>query len=282
MISGVGVFFLGCGMTTYHACHALISPEPLANVGLGMGTLAIAGLLEGYSMLVALHEIRREAAKSGVKTLDYIRDSADPLNVGVFLEDAAAVVGVGVAMTALGLSHVTGNPAWDAAGSLLIGGMLGGVAAMIVSKNREILLGQSLAPARTHLVLDVLRADSAVLSLHDVKSVMVSPGVARFKAEVHFNSVAIADRYLGPRAAGRRHAMRPMSGCAPITASRRGAHARALTSPRARRSTPRAGCLQICTTTPPRCARAYAPPSRTRTRAASRAGCRNTSTSCWG
>lgn len=201
MISGVSVFFLGCGVTTYHAAHAFVSPEPVTNIGLGMGTLAIAGLLEGYSMLVALHEIKKEAAQSGVKTLDYIRYSADPLNVGVFLEDAAAVVGVGVAMTALGLAHVTGNPAWDAGGSLLIGGMLGGVAAMIVSKNRELLIGQSLAPARTHLVLEVLRADSAVLSLHDVKSVMVSPGVARFKAEIHFNSVAITDRYLGERRA---------------------------------------------------------------------------------
>eukprot|EP00302_Diacronema_sp_CCMP2436_P003333 CAMPEP_0179851150 /NCGR_PEP_ID=MMETSP0982-20121206/8097_1 /TAXON_ID=483367 /ORGANISM="non described non described, Strain CCMP 2436" /LENGTH=522 /DNA_ID=CAMNT_0021736651 /DNA_START=34 /DNA_END=1602 /DNA_ORIENTATION=+ len=196
MVSGVGIFFLGCGMTTYHAAHSVISPEPLTNIGLGMGTLAIAGLLEGYSMLMALHEIRREAAKSGLTTLDYIQYAPDPLNVGVFLEDAAAVVGVGVAMSALTLAHITGNPAWDAAGSLVIGGMLGGVAYMIISKNREFLIGQSLAPARTHLVLEVLRADLAVLSLHDVKSVMVSPGVARFKAEIHFNSVAICDKYL--------------------------------------------------------------------------------------
>lgn len=200
-VSGVGIFFLGSGLTTYHGLHALVAPEPISHVGLGMGTLAIAGVLEAYSMLVALHEIRREAAKSGVSALEYIRHSPDPLNVGVFLEDAAAVVGVGVAMTSMGLAHATGNPAFDAAGSLVIGGMLGGVAWMIVTKNREILIGQSLAPARTHLVVETLRDDAAVLSLHDVKSVMVSPGVARFKAEVHFNSVAIADRYLGARRA---------------------------------------------------------------------------------
>lgn len=212
LMSGVGIFFLGCGVTSYHGIQALMHPEPLHNLGVGLGTLALAGLLDGYSMLVALHEIRREAAKSGMRTWHYIRYAPDPLNVGVFLEDSAAVAGIGVAISAMALSVATGDPRWDAAGSLVISGMLGGVAWMIVQKNREVLIGQAIAPKRTHEVQSLLRADPAVLSLHDVKSVMVSPGVARFKAEVHFNAVAIADRYLGARARARHNAPSPPAG----------------------------------------------------------------------
>lgn len=216
MVSGVGIFFLGCGMTTYHGVQALIDPEPIQQVGLAFGILALAGILDGYSMMVAWHEISREAGKANMTALDYIRYSPDALNVGVFLEDSAAVAGIGVAMTSLTLAHITGNPVYDAAGSLIIGSMLGGVAWMIVQKNREILIGQSIAPTRTKEVLEALRSDPAVLSLHDVKSVMVAPGVARFKAEVHFNSVAITDRYLSKGREGKKRGG-PCIGATPLT-----------------------------------------------------------------
>lgn len=46
----------------------------------------------------------------------------DPSAVAVLLEDSAAVTGVILAATALGLSHITGNSIYDAIGSIAIGG----------------------------------------------------------------------------------------------------------------------------------------------------------------
>ena len=48
----------------------------------------------------------------------------DPTAVAVLLEDSAAVGGVFIAGTFLGLSYVTGNPMYDALGSMTIGGKL--------------------------------------------------------------------------------------------------------------------------------------------------------------
>lgn len=48
----------------------------------------------------------------------------DPTAVAVLLEDSAAVTGVLLAATALGLSHITGNSIYDAIGSIAIGGTI--------------------------------------------------------------------------------------------------------------------------------------------------------------
>lgn len=46
----------------------------------------------------------------------------DPSAVAVLLEDSAAVTGIILATTAIGLSHITDNSVYDAIGSIAIGG----------------------------------------------------------------------------------------------------------------------------------------------------------------
>ena len=46
----------------------------------------------------------------------------DPSAVAVLMEDGAAVSGVVLAATCLGLTSYTGSPTYDAIGSLVIGG----------------------------------------------------------------------------------------------------------------------------------------------------------------
>ncbi len=44
------------------------------------------------------------------------------------------------------LAQATGNAMWDAAGSILVGCLLGGIATFLVQKNRQLLIGRSMAP----------------------------------------------------------------------------------------------------------------------------------------
>ena len=46
----------------------------------------------------------------------------DPTAVAVLMEDSAAVSGVFLAASCLGLAYYTGNPVYDAIGSICIGG----------------------------------------------------------------------------------------------------------------------------------------------------------------
>jgi zinc transporter 9 len=194
LISGVGVFFLGCGISIYHGIHCLMHPEPLMQPGLALGVLGFAGILEGYTCLVAWREIKREAFLLSMTPMEYLQRGPDPINVAVFLEDAVAVVGVGLAACCISMTYITGSPVYDAMGSILIGTMLGGVAVFTINKNRA-MLGQC-TPEQTDAVVQLLLADPVVMSVQDVKAVMVGPKAARFKAELQLNPYVLTDKYL--------------------------------------------------------------------------------------
>ena len=194
MISGVSTFILGAGASTYHGVDLLMHPHQPEALPTALGVLAAAGAMESYTLSVAWSEMKREARKLGVSPWEYLTKGPDPLNPAVFLEDSVAVVGVGVAGGCITLSHLTGNPAYDAVGSIAVGSMLGAVALFIINRNRQF-LGQTVPP-RTPAVISMLQADSMVLSVQDVKSVMVGPQTARFKAEIHFNPQLLSEKYL--------------------------------------------------------------------------------------
>eukprot|EP00753_Platysulcus_tardus_P008268 PLAT15861.1.p1 GENE.PLAT15861.1~~PLAT15861.1.p1 ORF type:complete len:401 (+),score=111.14 PLAT15861.1:435-1637(+) len=196
LISGVGVFFLGCGVSVYHGISTLLDPQPLSSFPVGMAVLAGSLLVEGYTCAVALAEVRKQAAKLEMPLLRYIRRGPDPMNVAVLMEDAAACVGVGIAASCLAMSHWTGNAMWDSLGSITIGGLLGGVAVFLIQKNREALIGTSLPPERIQRVMDALYEDEVVSSIHDVKAVVMGATSSRFKAEIFFNPEAITRRAL--------------------------------------------------------------------------------------
>jgi zinc transporter 9 len=44
-------------------------------------------------------------------------------------------------------------------------------------------------------VVEYLMRDPSVLSVHDVKTIMIGPDIARFKAEIHYNPSTIANKY---------------------------------------------------------------------------------------
>lgn len=118
----------------------------------------------------------------------------DPVNVAVFLEDAIAVAGIGVAAAGIGLTALTGHVAFDAMGSIGVGCLMGGVSVFVIAKNRR-LLGQAVPESKASVV-ELLLKDEAVMTCLDVKAVTIRPGVCRFKAEIQFNPTTLADKYL--------------------------------------------------------------------------------------
>ncbi len=60
--------------------------------------LAIAFVLEGISFLRALRQTRWEAAERGLHPLRYIDQTSSPTLRGVFAEDAAALIGLLIAL----------------------------------------------------------------------------------------------------------------------------------------------------------------------------------------
>jgi zinc transporter 9 len=196
LISAVGVLFLGCGVTVYHGVSSLFHPaETSGSLWMTLGVLGFAFVVEGATLLVAVKEVRGQAA--GRPLLQFFREMDDPLAAAVLLEDAAAVTGVVFASIGIALSHVTGRPVFDSVASILIGLMLGVVAILLVRRNRQLLLGAAPAGGVTDRIEELLEADPAVEDVHDIRVVVLGSGAIKVAADVDFDARHLSKKMLG-------------------------------------------------------------------------------------
>ena len=140
LISAVGIFFLGAGASVFHGIHSLGAgaDHQLESVFWTYVVLGVSGVLEGYSLHVALQTVREGAKANGQSVTKYIASGTDPTTVAVLMEDGGAIAGLMIAAVATALTHWTGSAVFDAFGSIGIGCLLGGIAYWLVAKNRQV------------------------------------------------------------------------------------------------------------------------------------------------
>uniref|UniRef100_A0A8B9TL71 Proton-coupled zinc antiporter SLC30A9, mitochondrial n=1 Tax=Anas platyrhynchos TaxID=8839 RepID=A0A8B9TL71_ANAPL len=186
LISGVGIFMMGAGLSWYHGIMGLLHPHPIESLLWAYCILAGSLVSEGATLLVAINEIRRSARAKGLSFYQYVVQSRDPSTNVVLLEDAAAVLSVAVAATCMGLTSLTGNPYYDSVGSL----------AFLIYTNTEALLGRSIQPEQLQRLTELLESDPVVRAIHDVKATDMGMSKVRFKAEVDFDGRVVTRSYL--------------------------------------------------------------------------------------
>eukprot|EP00210_Caulerpa_lentillifera_P003475 g3315.t2 len=184
LISAVGVFFLGAGLSLFNGVQGLWTPREIESTVWVFYVLGASFVLEGISFLVAWRTVARNAAVRKMKVLDYVLLGKDPTPIAVMLEDSGAVVGIIVASICLVASHLTSNPIWDSVGSIVIGVLMGGVATFLIRMNRSFLIGRSISKKEINLIMKQLKDDPVVKHVHDCKSEEIAPGRYRFKAEI--------------------------------------------------------------------------------------------------
>ncbi|MCA9014249.1 MAG: cation transporter, partial [Planctomycetaceae bacterium] len=89
LISAVGIFFLGCGVTIYHGVQSLFHPPALdmGEMKWAIGALLFALVIDGIVFILALKGEWKNAASHGHPFHHYLRNEADPAAVAVILED---------------------------------------------------------------------------------------------------------------------------------------------------------------------------------------------------
>ena len=162
LISGVGIFCLGAGLSVYHGIHGLLTPGSMGNIWVALGVLGISFVSESITLGLAVRTIRRSARLQSMTFSEYVLSGLDPCVNVVLLEDAAAVAGVMIAAGCMGLSEVTGSHVPDAVGSLAIGGLLGAVSAFMISSNSGALVGRSISDERLKEINRELEGDIMV------------------------------------------------------------------------------------------------------------------------
>ncbi|XP_062332390.1 proton-coupled zinc antiporter SLC30A9, mitochondrial isoform X1 [Osmerus eperlanus] len=196
LISGVGIFMMGAGLSWYHGIMGLLHPQQIESLLWAYCILAGSLVSEGATLLVAINEIKKSAQQHEISFYEYVMQSRDPSTNVVLLEDAAAVLGVIMAASCMGLTSLTGNPYYDSLGSLGVGTLLGAVSAFLIYTNTEALLGRSIQAEHVQKLTEFLENDPAVRAIHDVKATDMGLSKVRFKAEVDFDGRVVTRSYL--------------------------------------------------------------------------------------
>lgn len=187
LISGVGIFFLGCGFSIYHGIAEILNPTQLTSLPVAFAVLGGSMVVESLTMITAFRQVQKSARESGLSFKEYLVRGRDPNAVAVLLEDSAAVAGLLLAAGCLGLTSYTGNIIYDAIGSISIGVLLGSVAVFLIRRNSDALTGRSIHPDRLRQIIETLENDIMIRSIHDVKATELGADTVRFKAEINFD-----------------------------------------------------------------------------------------------
>jgi cation diffusion facilitator family transporter len=141
----VMLFTVGGMFSLYEGVHKLQHPEPVQRWWWAAGVLVFGIVAEGISMRACLQEVAK--LRDGRSLWQWFRHSRQSELVVIFGEDFAALLGLCFALVAVLLTAWTGNPLWDAIGTVMIGVLLIVVAVLVAIEIKAMLIGQSVDPA---------------------------------------------------------------------------------------------------------------------------------------
>lgn len=168
LFSAGGVFSL------YEGLHKLRHPEPINKVWLAILILAFSLVVEGWALAQAVSELHKR--RGDCPFWKFLGESKDSDLIVVFGEDVAACLGLAGALAALVLAWATGNPMWDALGTMLVGGVLVVVAAFLAVEVKSLMLGESADPAILAAVRAAVAADPRLGTAHEIVTLQQGPG----------------------------------------------------------------------------------------------------------
>jgi cation diffusion facilitator family transporter len=135
------LFSMGGLFSVYEGIHKISSHEGLNNPIIAIIVLSVSMILEAASLYGCITQINKLRHKGSLWA--WYKNSRQSELVVVLGEDIAALLGLSLAFIAVVLSIITGDPVFDAYGSIGIGVLLIIVSFFLAVKVKSLLLGQS-------------------------------------------------------------------------------------------------------------------------------------------
>ena len=178
------LFSIGGVFSLYEGYEKLHDPHPLENAWLPIVVLLVAIGLESFSFRTAIKESNHVRGKQG--WVEFIRRAKAPELPVVLLEDFAALIGLVLALLGVGLTILTGNPVWDAIGTLCIGVLLVLVAIVLGIETKSLLVGEGASTADTAAIRKAITDHPDVEALIHIRTLYLGPEELLVGAKVAF------------------------------------------------------------------------------------------------
>ena len=185
LIVAVVIFGLGGGMSMLEGIQHIRHPEPMRDPKWNYVVLGLATLFEGGSFALALRQFLK--ASGDQPFWNALHRSKDPTTYTVLAEDSAALAGLLIAAIGIYLSHRLGIPELDGAASVVIGILLAGVAVVLVSQSRSLLIGEGVRPETAREIRRLALAQTSVREVGRVLSMYSGPDDVLVTVDLDFN-----------------------------------------------------------------------------------------------
>jgi len=172
-VVAVVLFAIGALFSLYEGYHKLTHAEPLTSPGWAFGVLIFAIGAEALSFRTAIKEANAVRGDQG--WMAFIRRSKAPELPVILLEDLGALFGLIFALFGVTMAVVTGNPIWDAVGTLMIGTLLAIISVILAVETKSLLLGESAAPEMERRIRAALDATPQVDRVIHMRTLHLGP-----------------------------------------------------------------------------------------------------------
>lgn len=177
------LFSVGGMFSIYEGIDKLTHPHPLEVPWLPVVVLVLAIVFESFSLRVAIRESRAHKKGSWV---DFVRHAKSPELPVVLLEDIAALLGLVFALAGVGLTIITGDPLWDAIGTLAIGSLLIVVAIVLGIETQSLLVGEGASKADVAAIRAAIESHDEVDAIIHMKTLYLGPEELMVAAKLAF------------------------------------------------------------------------------------------------
>jgi len=170
-----------------------------------IAVLLAAILMESLSFRTAIRESNK--VRGTVRWSAFIRRAKSPELPVILLEDFAALVGLAFALVGVGLTLLTRNGLWDAAGTAMIGLLLVAVAVTLAVEMTSLLIGEAATPEQVQAIRAALSTTDGVQRVIHLRTLHLGPEellvVSKFAATTSSDATALAETINRAEAAAR-------------------------------------------------------------------------------
>ena len=169
------LFSMGGLFSVYEGIHKISMHEGLKRPIVAVVVLLLSMILESSSLYGCMTQINKLRHKESLLT--WVKNTRKSELIVVLGEDVAALFGLSFALISIVLSIVTGNPVYDAFGSVGIGALLIVVSLFLAIKVKSLLIGQSINPETSDEIKNFLEARPEIDRILNLITIQLGPKI---------------------------------------------------------------------------------------------------------
>ena len=174
-IVAIMLFSMGGLFSIYEGWHKLHEREPLVSVWVALWVLGISIIIECFSLYGCVHEINHLRGTRSFR--HWFRETRNAELVVVLAEDTAAILGLLLAFGFVFAAMVTGNPVYDAIGSICIGVVLISISVFVATRIKGLIIGRSAEPELQKIIEKIIDQDDTIETVLNTITIQFGPQI---------------------------------------------------------------------------------------------------------